>query len=499
MSNLFDDHIEPGTWDLSNDAACSAIEQSFGIASQTSFKDAFEIDNTVPPKSTESASAPDFVDTNNSEATSKTPTPPEKMNEFDLACMLAENFDVGIFESTIMIRQDGISKQLTDVVAAQALQSILPREEAARFTLKQCAKAVDRMITLDVVTENVLRVPEKLAVFKNGVFNIVTGQPARLPDDALILSQINANFLTPDEIPHPETFYKFLESCSHGNREIMRRICEFIGYALLPANPLKKFFFLAEAPDSGKSLLAEFISALLDHRVISSIAPDEFGNSFTLAAIVGKMINFAMDVPNGKLSRNAVSKIKTLTGRDPFLVNPKMKTPFEYKNLATIVFGSNHPLTLASSDSALWNRLEIIPFPFSIPRSKQDPKMLEKLLRERDAIVSIVMHSARPVVKNHEFSPCAIADHMKAEWSHTAIPSIEGFVEDSCIISPNLRTGTKELHDHYVAWCSKNNFSPVSVQLFVSKVIESYDLKYARWRENGQQIRGLVGLGLRIT
>lgn len=422
---------------------------------------------------------------------------PENISEYSLALLLADHLDIGLFGQSLMLREDGISRPLDAYTAAAALQSRFPPDVCSRVSLSDCKRAVERLRTLNQVRENEWQVPENLAVFENGVFDVRSGLPARLPETALILSRIHANYSpVNEELPTPSAFFKFLNVCSGGDSEISRRIVEFVGYSLLPANPLKVIFLLADAPDSGKSLLVEFIRSLLDSSVVSSIDPNSFGREFTLASIVGKQANFAMDIPEGKLSKAAVSKLKTLTGRDGFQINPKYRAPFDYTNLATLVFGSNHPLSLQSGEDALWNRLEIVPFQYSVPRNEQDPYLLDKLKYEQDLIVPFCMNALRPVLKNRALSPCTAADTMKASWRGTSLPSVEMFVNAMCILDKGLRVSTSDLFEAYYHYCITEGIEPLSERLFRDNIARSYTLSRDRWRENGRQVRGLCGIGL---
>ena len=59
----------------------------------------------------------------------------------------------------------------------------------------------------------------------------------------------------------------------------------------------------------------------------------------------------------------------------------------------------------------------ILPFLFSIPRDQADMNLLEKMMDEKDAIVSTCLRAYRRVIKNNcQFSACDAADEMNAEW-----------------------------------------------------------------------------------
>ena len=160
----------------------------------------------------------------------------------------------------------------------------------------------------------------------------------------------------------------------------------------------KVFFIMGEAPDSGKSLLGNFIESLFPTEYVSNIALTDMNKGFSVAPIAGSAINISLDLPSAKLNAVAVSKLKMLTGGDTLNINQKYEKEYRYENRAKLVFASNFPIGLIENDNAFWNRLVYLPFTKSIPKEEQDRELLKKLQKEKNAIVSKALLYAKKLI-----------------------------------------------------------------------------------------------------
>lgn len=428
---------------------------------------------------------------------SRTPARPNKgISEFSMAQRLVEIADVGIFQGALFVREGGVYCPLDSIKAVGLLQRHLPFEQADKLSMKLGAGIVDRVRTLDEVTSHPLEIPESTVLFLNGAFDIITGQRVELLSSDFVTVRVQANYRRkPDPTP---VFDHFLEQCSGGNRSVAWLILTLFGYLLLPSAKAKKFFVLGTAPDSGKSLLAEFVRKLLSDETVCAICIHDFAEPFVVSQIVGKSVNFALDVPGGSLPRRTVSMLKTLTGRDAFSVNPKHEKPFRYVNTAKLVFGTNDPITIHDSDTAFWNRMQVIPFLHSVPADEQDIHLLDELWLERDGIVSLAMHAARKLIENDfVFPECAVAERMKLNWMGSNCTGLAEFVSTQCELISGTSTNSSVLYSAYCAWCADSGLRASSEAVFITTIKSVYHLEGYRRSSAGVQKRGVNGIQLK--
>ena len=172
-----------------------------------------------------------------------------------------------------------------------------------------------------------------------------------------------------------------------------------------------------------------------------------------------------MDVPKGHLSSVAVSLIKSITGGDPIEIEEKYQPTERIISNLRFLFGTNYPITVPQADDedAFWDRMVILPFTRSVPPHLADLTLLDKLIEEKDEIISYCLRALSRVLSNNlQFSPCAVADQMKSEWRNTAIDprSFEEFwyTHVSVTGNPKDTVYAMELYDHYRQFCWERQY-----------------------------------------
>lgn len=435
--------------------------------------------------------------TNGESKSTKNSKKDEKINEVALAEMIAGGYDVGMYVGACFMRVNGVYERLTKTNTKIALGRILLKNQRYQLTSRLADGVFCWLPTLPSVLENKLEIPRSKVLFKNGLFDILSGERVEALKEEFVTLCINAKF-KPRKYYETPVWDAFLDKCSGGNIVVKRLIMSFLGYLLLPGNPAKNFFVLGPAPDSGKSLLAEFVRRLVSEEAVCAVAMDDFQNDFVLAQIAGKSINLAMDIPGGVISRKSASAIKMLTGRDLVTINAKNEHPYKYRNFAKLVFASNDPITTKESDSAFWERMIIIPFLNSIPKKEQDSELLDKLWEERDGIVNQAVFFARELLENgFQFPGCPVAEVMKRNWISGRCPELASFVKTHCRLDERAWCPSFELHSSYCDYCRAEGYEPPNLQIFSQTLCGAYGLKSVRHSVQGTQYRGISGITLK--
>ena len=321
-------------------------------------------------------------------------------------------------------------------------------------------------------------------MLENGVFDVETGKLKKHSDKRTVFSYVKANYV---ERGKCECFHRFLECITHGDEVLQERFWQFLGYMLLQTNEGKVFFVMGTAPDSGKSVLGNFIESLFDERYVSNIALNDFNRSFASAPIVGSAINVSLDLPAAKLKPSAVSQIKMLTGGDAFSVNQKFVPVFRYRNRAKLLFASNFPIELSEHDDAFWNRLVYLPFDFSIPKSDQNSDLFNMLQEERDAVVSEALRHAKTLIENNFCFPTTPQiEYRLQEWQGRRSPSIENFLSTCCVLGDDYRGEIMDtLFPAYQRYCASAGYSATSYLSFKKFLEGVVHLHHNRMRDGG--------------
>lgn len=325
---------------------------------------------------------------------------------------------------------------------------------------------------------------DDLAVLENGVFNVRNQKLVPHSEKYMFMYQINASYTEENETP---IFDKFLVSVTGGNAVLIKRLWYLIAYLCMHSVSAKCFFVLGTAPNSGKSVFGRFIQKLFEARFISSIALTDMNKDFSLAPIVGKAVNVSMDLPSSKVSAAASSKLKMLTGDDLVTINEKYVPQFCYYNRAKFLFASNHPIKLVEEDEAFWNRLVYFPFNHSIPKEAQDVKLLDKILEEKDVIVSRALRYGKSFIKNnYTFPSTPEIEETLAIWKGERNYSVENFLRDCCDIKESYAgEWTSVLYAAYEEYCEKCEKDCVSSEVFKQILKSQQGVKPKKFRKNG--------------
>ena len=299
----------------------------------------------------------------------------------------------------------------------------------------------------------------------------------------------------------------FINGISAGNQDVATRIWQMIGYLLTPDVNGKCFFVLQGVPNSGKSVLSNFIAALLpDHR-IASLDIDQLGKKHATSELVSRSINISNDLPNKPLSSLAIRNIKLMTGNDDITVEYPNGRLMKYHGNCKFLFSTNHALTLKGTDDGFLERLVCIPFTSSVPASQRNRMLMQYLLNEKDLIVAKAIAYYRDLrLNNYVFAGTGtdVCD-AKIRYLPTEADDTDAnlcqFVDEKCQFTENARTYTSELYNAYTSFCRLHGYTPIdNIASFSRRLNRCYADKVTknRWRDtDGDNQNGFCGITIR--
>ena len=216
-----------------------------------------------------------------------------------------------------------------------------------------------------------------------------------------------------------------------------------------------------------------------------------------------------MDIPKGKLSAGAVSRLKSITGNDAIVIEEKYQRSENTVSGLRFLFGTNYPVTLPRDDDedSFWERMVIIPFMRSVPPSEVDADLLDDLLEEKDDIVSLCLKNLNTVIKNgYRFSHCEKSEEMKRRWRNAELSTASFYYFwNECVEVTGNSQGTiysSELYDFYRAYCTKNALEPIAYLNVLDWIIHNVDpdmcCKKRIHKTNANPMSGFAGIKLRL-
>lgn len=333
-----------------------------------------------------------------------------------------------------------------------------------------------------------------LIPFANGVYDVEQARLLDFSPELKVFYQLGAAYQDDCE-GLPPVFNYFMNTAFEGDEGCKNLLLEILGYVMMPCKEAKKFFVFGTARDSGKSLLANFLSCIWGREHISRVGLHSLKERFHLKKVAMSCVNFSMDLKAGALKADDVEIIKNITGEFELPDEGKYVDPGMDFSTCKLICGTNHPLQIRSEDSALWERLVVVPFQHTCPAEQRNPKLLDKLLNEKDDIVTCAAWAAtRLLNRNFSFTEPEAARKLKDQWIFEAGGDVEAFIKNNCQVTGDendfLESG--DLYEKYCEW----SLHPVTKNIFSAKVRKLFciDFDKRRKRIGGQLATGMFGL-----
>lgn len=361
------------------------------------------------------------------------------------------------------------------LVYQQGYYALKSGEDVRRIIMSACRPAVEQCGSANFVDQifKILKTEPKLFIHPNFNRNCIALDDCVLDLDRwktiaptskiLVTTHLRASFSRGERTDCPN-FKHFLTDVTLGNPVLQERIWQAVGYLLVPDQHGKAIILLQGRMHSGKSALANVVKSCFDDELVVALSVNEFGRRFATSSLYGKKLCVDADLSDERLSRDAVSVLKKLTGADSVSGDVKFGDYLRFENSAKFLYGSNHVVLLPNKDSAFYNRLVVIPFARTVPLDERDFRLEEKLNAERDAIIIQALAAYRRLVKsNYRFAGDFPINAVTEDDGESIADSVAQFLREDCEIALGVWTPTGTLYAAFVRrfgnLCNDRSFS----------------------------------------
>jgi hypothetical protein len=253
---------------------------------------------------------------------------------------------------------------------------------------------------------------------------------------------------TPDFMDIPTPFFNSIFDYQDIPEDAQRYIFAVLGRCLYPLNSYDNWqvipFFRGKA-GTGKSTLLESVIAKMFHKDDVVFLADEC-QSFSLAPAINRRLWIVPEVTaKFKLSQ---ADFQQLVSGGAVEVRIKHKDSVIINNwdIPGIMAGNQLPLSMSNNSGSLTRRFNVIPFNTSVPESRRDTQLADKLMSEMPAIITKLTRAYGTML--NRVGATSLRSHMPAFLSNV-------MEEVSCAFSPLMSfvvTSGKVLfmEDHYV-------------------------------------------------
>ena len=344
---------------------------------------------------------------------------------------------------------------------------------------------------------------------ENGVLDYVTDEVFPHDEKFLFTYVVRANYLSNPNLIHCPSFDHFCQTSlaplTYEDEDTKQKIIaekrqlllEIIGYICCDNHAGKCAFFLKGEPDSGKSVVANFITQLFQPELISNVPLHKLSERFFKAELFGKKLNVAGEIQGKQLTE--IATFKSITGGDAITGEYKGKNPFSFTPRCKLLFAGNALPGTSESDAtkAFVNRLIVLLFNHSIPKEKQDKDLLKKLWNERDSIFTLAMQALKNLhERNYRFTvPAESSEFIKSFVNRNN--SLQMFLQDCCVFGEKYRIHNTDLMRAYTNYCTQNGLDVFSKKKLYEMLSGYPGVYYKKFRIGNRNAMGHIGIALK--
>lgn len=245
----------------------------------------------------------------------------------------------------------------------------------------------------------------------------------------------------------------YLASCfGDGEDQRPAALRAFAGYIVLPHARLKKAAVLYGPGDTGKSVFAELMRALVGPEGSCTLSVEDMDDPTRRHVLVGKKLNTLTELPAEAAIRDGGFKTLVST-EEPILINPKYGHAFQYVSQAKHLIATNTLPRVNDRTDATLNRLYIIPFDRVIPEADRIRDLQARFRAELSGVLNWALKGAAELVRSAAFPPVDLAKRRIDEMREEANP-VASYVRQMMIAELGAIVPVNEVTRSFNAWLS---------------------------------------------
>lgn len=328
----------------------------------------------------------------------------------------------------------------------------------------------------------------------DGIVNLASGDVRPTTYQDMVTKMTNAGtgeYATP-------IFDKFMQQIFPGHPELISFVLRLMGYSMLGTISEQIIIMLfgqggQSNGANGKSVLVELYRQIMNDYAVT-IDPEvvtyqrskmrDSNQDSQLANTKGSRVIVTSELERGAKLSEAI--IKRLTGGETITARRLYERPIQFKPTGTLWMTTNYLPTVKGTDNGIWRRIITVPMTAHI--TKKDPRLLDKLMTERDGILHKIIEGALEYQKHGLQIPQIVNDSRQAYQED--MDTVGQFLEDMMIVTNEKRdrVTNEQLYGVYDQWNQSYQLS-LSHQGLSKELVQR---GFERWRNSSA--RGLCGL-----
>ena len=363
-----------------------------------------------------------------------------------------------------------MAKRIKDEEKRKAFLSHIDKSESHR--------AINAMVALVKSDRAIARHPDDfdtdpwLLTVMNGTIELRTGKLRASNPSDMITKLAPVGYDPGARCPQ---WLEFLNMIMLGRKSLVAFLQRAFGSSLTGITSDKAMFILyGPGGDNGKSTMVEVMEMVLGNYarrtpVETFLKRREGTIPNDIARLRGA--RFAWAAENDRGVRLAESLIKEMTGGDRMVARFMRGEFFEFMPEFKIWLATNHKPTIRG-DAAIWRRLKLIPFEYTIPKEKQKRRH-EVMAMFRDELPGILNWAVEGCLEWQRDGLGVPDEVVKATREYEVEQdTFSTFLEEKCVVAPSARVLSIALYREYRAWAEQYGESLVSHKTFAALMSE---------------------------
>lgn len=330
----------------------------------------------------------------------------------------------------------------------------------------------------------------------NGIYDIM--KQVLLPDDnsRIFDYQLNFEYIPNCNINQTPAFKCYVESSL--GLEALPSLLRITAYSLSSLAKGRTSFQLIGPGKRGKSLWLLFMEKMVDESLRTSIAFSELGKREYLIKLVGKRLNICADNDPAPMKNESI--FKRITSGENVMARDLYQSAISFIPTAKLIFASNHELSFAHTDDELIDRLTILCFNKPVPENKRDPELLNKMLIEKNKIMSMAVDTLYDLVTSNYDFKLPYESQKYLQQKRDELHPDKNFLLNQTILDSNCEVSSLKLWESFKKWCNDNTIEPIGQKTFLKRVLKfSNDIQKCMIGPATKRINGFKGIRLKTT
>jgi putative DNA primase/helicase len=265
------------------------------------------------------------------------------------------------------------------------------------------------------------------------------------------------------------TWKAFLWRAMKERQDLIDFLQRAVGYSLSGSTREQVLFIFYGPTKTGKSTFLSTIRAMLgsyaqqaDMRTFMYKEREEVRND--LADLAASRLVCAVE--SQKARRLDEALIKQLTGGvDVLKARFLYQEHFIFKPQFKLFLGTNHKPIIEDIDSAIWERIRLVPFEVHIPPAERNKQLEAQLIEELPGILAWAVRGCHQWQQLNDLqAPDAVT--AATQNYRDEMDVVAGFLDECCRFDARFQITAGDLHNAFTAWCEGSGMRTMSRKEF---------------------------------